>query len=381
MALTPLYSLGLKTTFGRVNLIFIIWALAAVWLMLHYVFFHSRLLFLRKEKKNFDQPVSVIICAHNEAHNLERLLHSVLNQEYPNGFEVLVVNDHSMDDSERVVDGLKKSYHHLKVVNFTAQKQSKGKKEALLFGIENAKYDHLLFTDADCKPVSENWLGLMVQHFTDKEIVLGVSPHLHQSNLAGWLTAWETFLTCQQYISFAKAGLPYMGVGRNMAYTRKIFEQSSKMKNHLHLPSGDDDLLINEVATSQNVAVEIFSEAQTTSAPPENFAKWWGQKRRHLTTSYYYKKKVSMLLATFGLAQLLFYVLLVPTVFWFWNEPMMHLLLWGKLALQIATMVPFAVKTHQLKSVAGFVIIEPLVILFLGIIHLQNKISGSSKDW
>lgn len=355
--------------------------MAAVWLMLHYVFFHSRLLFLRKDKKNFDQPVSVITCAHNEAHNLERLLPSVLRQKYAPGFEVLVVNDHSSDNSAEVLDRLMNEFENLRVVSFTAQKQSKGKKEALLFGIENAKHDHLLFTDADCEPVSVNWLGLMVQHFADKEIVLGVSPYVGQNNLAGWLTSWETFLTSQQYISFAKAGLPYMGVGRNLAYTRAIFEQSSKMKNHLHLPSGDDDLLISEVAKANNVAIEIFPEAQTISAPPENFAKWWKQKRRHLTTSYHYKKKVSWLLGAFGMAQLLFYVLLIPAVFWYWNNPAMQLLLWGKLALQIITMLPFAVKTHQLKSVAGFVIIEPLVILFLGIIHLQNKISGSSKDW
>lgn len=362
------------------EILFYIWAAAAVYLVLHYLFFHSRLLFHKVTRNDFASPVSVIICAHNEEENLKKNLPVVLSQNY-NHFEVLVVNDHSTDGSLQLLEELSQKFANLRVLNFTKEKIGRGKKEALLFGIDNASFEHMIFTDADCKPASENWLSGMASHFSDKEIVLGVSPYYFKNNLAGWLTRWETFLTAQQYLSFAKARMPYMGVGRNLGYTKSVFEKSSKMKAHLKLPSGDDDLLISEVATATNVSINVNPEAFTFSNAPDTFKDWWQQKRRHLSTSYHYKSRPAFLLGVFGLSQVLFYLLLLPVFFFHGHTGIFFLLLLAKLFLQIITMAPSASRIKQNKAPVLFILMEPLVVLLLAAVHFQNKIFGNSKDW
>ncbi|WP_417603177.1 glycosyltransferase [Owenweeksia hongkongensis] len=362
------------------EILFYIWAAAAVYLILHYLFFHSRLLFHKVKQHDFLSPVSVIICAHNEKENLRENLPVVLSQRYKQ-FEVLVVNDHSTDGTLQLIEELSQKYPNLRTLNFTKEKIGRGKKEALIFGIENAAFEHIVFTDADCKPASENWLSSMVSYFSYKDIVLGVSPYYFKNNLAGWLTRWETFLTAQQYLSFAKAGMPYMGVGRNMAYTKSVFEKSSKMKAHLKLPSGDDDLLIGEVATASNVAINMNPDAFTYSDAPSTFKDWWQQKRRHLSTSYHYKSRPTIFLGIFGLSQMLFYLLLLPVFFFHGHTGIFFLLLLAKLFLQIITMAPFASRIKQNKAPVLFILMEPLVAVLLAVVHFQNKIFGNSRDW
>mgnify|MGYP001048056612 CR=1 FL=1 len=304
----------------------------------------------------------------------------MLAQKY-SSYEVLVINDHSTDGSAELLEALSLKFSSLKVLEFTKTKVGRGKKEALVFGVENASYPYLLFTDADCKPAGKHWLRTMASSFQSKEIVLGISPYYFQNNLTGWITAWETFLTAQQYMSFAMAGMPYMGVGRNLAYTKSVFEKSSKMQQHLQLPSGDDALLISEVATSGNVALNIEKEGYTYSPGPDSFEGWWHQKRRHLSTSYRYNPGVAIPLALFGMGQVLFYLLLLPVTLFCWDVWWFQILLWGKLTLQIVTMMGFAAKTGQLRVLCFFIIIEPLVVFLLSVIHFQNKILGNSKDW
>ena len=106
-------------------------------------------------------PVSIIIAARNESENLQKYLDSILLQDYPN-FEVIVVNDCSYDLSTDLLKGYKERYAHLKVLELAEDERFKhGKKFALTLGIKSAQHEHLLFTDADCMPVSNQWLRNM----------------------------------------------------------------------------------------------------------------------------------------------------------------------------------------------------------------------------
>src|SRR6186713_1565384 len=84
------------------------------------------------------QPVSIIIAARNESENLQQNLRSVLEQDYPE-FEVVVVNDCSWDDSQKVLEEMQQEYKHLKVSQLIEQeKYPTGKKFALTIGIKAA---------------------------------------------------------------------------------------------------------------------------------------------------------------------------------------------------------------------------------------------------
>lgn len=274
---------------------------------------YRKLLFYNASTKEVDRedtlpPLSVIICAKNEGRNLERFLPKVLEQNYPK-FQVVVVNDCSEDRSEEVLEKLRSQYEHLYFTNVKGDPIYRhGKKLAVTLGIKAAKYEHLVFTDADCYPTSKVWLQSIGQHFSeDKKIVVGTSPYEQSKGLLGQVIGYETLQTAVAYISSALRHKAYMAVGRNMAYTKTLFYDNKGFSGHTHLLSGDDDLFINKAATKDNVAVEISSESIIKSIPETHWDEWFKQKRRHMTTGKLYKKSHKVRFTVEGAQGFLFY--------------------------------------------------------------------------
>jgi cellulose synthase/poly-beta-1,6-N-acetylglucosamine synthase-like glycosyltransferase len=246
-----------------------------------------------------DKPgVSVIICARNEERNLMEHIPVIMEQDYPN-FELVVVNDSSWDDTEAILKAMQVRYKNIHVVNLDEEKQNmQGKKFALTLGIKAAKYDYVLLTDADCTPLSDQWIASMMAHVNDtKNIVLGVSLFHRQKGWLNKIVRFDSLMTATQYVGFAQNGKPYMGVGRNLAYHRDMFFKVGGFKSHYSIASGDDDLFINQVATNKNTSVAISQHEQTVSAPKETWQSWYTQKRRHFTTAPYYKLQHKRMLA------------------------------------------------------------------------------------
>lgn len=261
-------------------------------------------------------PVSVIICAHNEADNLKRYLPSVLNQNYPN-FQVVVVNDCSSDDTEMILAQLKTNHKNLYYTTIpTDKKFIHGKKLAITLGVKAAHHEHLVFTDADCEPSSDKWLQMMANHFNEeKEIVIGHGRYYPEKSLINLFTRFETFWNAVQYFGFALRKKPFMAVGRNMAYKKSLFEKSEIFRKHLMLASGDDDLLINACATKTNTAIVLHPDGQTTSSAPASFGNWFGRKSRHLSTSPHYSANIKFWLIAEPTTRQLFWLLTLCSLF------------------------------------------------------------------
>ncbi len=258
------------------------------------------------------KPLSVVICARNEAENLKQYLPMILEQDYPD-FEVVVVNDRSWDDTEDLLKDFSKQYNNLKIVtvieggSFIA-----GKKFAATMGIKAAKNEWLVFTDADCVPSSSKWLyGMQQPEDQDTEILLGYSPYLKRRGLLNALIRFETFFTAVNYLSFALKGMPYMGVGRNMAYKKSLFFKNKGFAAHMHIPSGDDDLFVNAHAHKGNTAICIHRDTQMWSEPNTSFGAYLRQKKRHFGAGKLYKPKHKFILSAQIIIQFLFYVTLV----------------------------------------------------------------------
>ncbi len=281
----------------------------------YYLFIFSRLAFFKpKPIKEELSPVSVIICAKNERENLLEFLPMYLNQEYPK-FEVIVVNDNSNDDTEDVLKAFALQFKQLKIVNVPDSDRFYGsKKFALTLGIKAAQYDYVLLTDADCKPFSKHWVKHMSQCDKNKSIILGYGAYERRKGLLNKLIRFETFYTALQYLSFAQAKLPYMGVGRNLAYQSEIFFKNKGFASHQHILSGDDDLFINEVATKKNTQIVIHEDAHTVSNAKANYKDWFRQKKRHFLTGSHYKFKHKIMLGLLQLSQMLFIGLFIALV-------------------------------------------------------------------
>ena len=288
------------------------WLLTALIQLFYYLFFYIRIAKKPEINPNHLPPTSVIICARNEEENLKKHLPSILNQNYPQ-YEVIVVNDASEDDSVWVLEGLAKQYPHLKVS--TIKKEEKfnhNKKLAVTIGIKAATYEHLLFTDADCETISPEWIRQMMQTYKPQtEIVLGYGGYTKTKGFLNKLIRFDSLFIAMQYFGFAKAGIPYMGVGRNLSYKKSLFFKNKGFANHASLQSGDDDLFVNETATKQNT--EINTSAHTRSEAKKSFSLWILQKKRHQSTFKRYKKSHQFLLSLEPISRVLFY-LLIPAL-------------------------------------------------------------------
>ncbi|MBS1652241.1 MAG: glycosyltransferase [Bacteroidetes bacterium] len=305
---------------GVPEILAIIALIGLLFIILYYCFSILPLARYKKpisQNENIEQePVSVIICAKNEDDNLTEFLPKILTQNYPN-FEVIIVNDCSTDNTENVIDEFSKIFPNLRKSNIKEDAYYKhGKKFAMLVGIKAAKNEKLVFTDADCYPASNTWLSEMVNAFgVDKQIVLNYGAYEKKKSFLNKLIRLDTFCIAANFLSAAIKGKAYMGVGRNLAYTKKLFYSVNGYKNHYHVSSGDDDLFVNETANRNNVAVCVSHNSITYSKPKTTFKLWCMQKARHLTTSPLYKGSTKTRLGLNYFAQYFFYLSLIPLFF------------------------------------------------------------------
>jgi glycosyltransferase involved in cell wall biosynthesis len=303
------------------EIIFYLFAGVTAIQLFYYLYFFSRIAWYQPPSRERTQhhPVSVIICARDEDENLARNLPGVLVQSYPSTYEVVTVNDNSVDDSKYILQELKKTFKTLNVVELTQEAvHISGKKYPLSVGIREARHEVLLLTDADCVPASERWVEKMQAGYQNGvEIVLGYGAYHRKKGLLNKLIRFETFHTALQFLSYAMAGLPYMGVGRNLSYKKSLFFRAKGFSAINHIPSGDDDLFVNRAANRHNTAVVIDPEAVTRSIPRTTWNGWLRQKSRHYTTAKFYKPRHKFLLGLYFASQFLFYPLFIASLILF----------------------------------------------------------------
>jgi len=352
----------------------------------YYIFLFGKFAFLlnsktgKEDKKETKEitPVSIIIAARNEAENLKQFLPKVLNQNYTD-FEIIIVNDSSTDKTEQVIKVFQKDYDNLKLVHIYG---TGNKKNAITKGIEASSNDYLLFTDADCYPKSENWISEIVSHFNnDKQLILGYGAYQKINNsILNKLIRFETLLTAIQYFSYTKMGIPYMGVGRNLGYKKKLFVKSNGFNNHKHIKSGDDDLFINQAATSQNTEICFSKNSFTISKPKTSLSSWLQQKRRHISTANKYKPIHQFLLGLFYMSQLLFWLLAIILLIFSFNWQLVTIFIIIRLTAQYIIVHNSAIKLDE-KDITIFTpFLDFLLVVTQFGLFISNLIS-KPKYW
>ncbi|MGW8316348.1 MAG: glycosyltransferase [Bacteroidales bacterium] len=348
-----------------------------------YLFLYRRLPgYAPPKKRQTKKPLSVIICARNEEENLKKFLPRVLEQDYPD-FEVVVVNDASTDQTENLLAEMSVRYSRLRYTNLpVSERFSRGKKLALAIGLKAAKYDHVVLTDADCYPVTDQWLRQMAYRLTgDTKIVLGYGGYERRKGLLNLIIRYETVFTAMQYFSRALAGRPYMGVGRNLAYHSELFFKNKGFAGHYHLASGDDDLFVNQHATGQNTAVVTDREAHTRSVPEASLRGWIKQKQRHLSAGTHYKRdsrvRLGLELAT---RMVLYITLVILSVISPWRIFILGLFLLGLIARLVV--LKMAMRSLDEKYLLlPSLLLDPALPLVLGIIWFSRIFVTKYQPW
>ena len=325
---------------------------ALLLVMLYQCYFYLRYLTgvqrqLRKQKKHplpLDTDnlpgVSVIVCARNEQDNLLHFLPTLLQQDYPR-FEVIVVNDGSEDNTQLVLEQYAQKCNNLYLTFVPREARViSSKKLALTIGAKAANYDYLLLTDADCRPLTRTWITDMMQgfmHNPQAEVVLGYGAYFQKPTLLNSLITYDTLFIGLQYMGMALAGVPYMGVGRNLAYKKETFFKNNGFRGMLSEQAGDDDLFVNKVANKRNTAVVSTPASVTWSIPNTSWRGWLHQKRRHLSVSHNYRFGSKLRLVLEPLTRGLFYAILIAVCIWGSSLAVCaaYILWWLRLVMQL----------------------------------------------
>lgn len=264
---------------------------------------------LHPETSPHEEGVTIVVAARNERQNLKGLIPILSAQKYPD-FEILIVNDRSDDGTHALLEKMMNIYPQLRTVTVRyTPPHVTAKKYALTLGIKVAKNDIILLTDADCLPVSENWIQLMSRPLRagNKLLALGHGAYQRSSGFLNRLIQYETLFTAINYLSFALWKAPLMGVGRNLCYRKGFFMEKKAFKDLWHINGGDDDLLINQYATGNNTAVVIHPDSITLSKPKTDWKGYLTQKNRHFHAGKYYKTKNKLKLGIYMFTHLIFW--------------------------------------------------------------------------
>ncbi len=363
-------------------ILFILFASCTLIQLLYYWLIFARLAFYKVPELPYNEivGVSVVIAARNEYHNLIKNLPLILEKDYPE-FEVVVVNHASNDETADYLKEISQRDARVKVVHIQKDLNFfSGKKFPLSLGIKSAQYDILLLTDADCQPVSKQWITKMARNYTDGiEVVLGFGPYIQRKGLLNLLINYDTFMVAMQYLSYALMGSPYMGVGRNLSYRKTLFYKNKGFISHYHVASGDDDLFINQVANRNNTRIEIAPETHMVSEPKYSFTDWIRQKSRHLSTGKIYQFKHQFLLGVFSLSQLFFFVTFILLL-------VFKTLLWVTLGLFILRFISLAIVNKKITTqlqrpqlLIFSLIGEVFYVVFIGLLSIKGIFRKQGK--
>lgn len=251
--------------------------------------------------------ISVVVCSHNDVDELKKNLSLLLHQNYES-LEVIVVDDHSEDETERWLNTI--SSNKLRVITLRNAKKA-GKSHALAAGLQMAKGEWVVLTDADCSVQSKDWLQHLSCYLTNQYIgYVGYGPHVKLPGLINKLIRFDTAQIASLYLSSAAGGFPYMGVGRNMGWHRSVLPQVMDALEKLPTTSGDDDWVLQQLRNEGIIRAIADPRTFVYSFPKTSFNSWVRQKTRHHSTGWNYSWKDKLWLAAWYLSHMFFYPLL-----------------------------------------------------------------------
>ncbi len=346
--------------------------------LIYYGFIFAKFAFAKnKNPKQKNIAISVIICAKNEADNLQQFLPSVIDQEYPE-FEIILVNDGSNDNTLEIMEQYATKYQQIKIVNVKPIEAFWGnKKYAITLGIKAASNTFLLFTNADCNPLSRNWIKEMSCHFSNtKSLVIGYGAYKKRKySLLNKLIRFDTLLTAIQYFSYTKLGIPYMAVGRNLAYRKEEFFKANGFMSHMAVRSGDDDLFVNQIANSKNTEICFTKDSFTEAQPVTSYKNWINLKRQKTSTVEHYKTKHKFLLRLFYMSQLLFWSLGIALILVLFKWKIVISLVAIRFLFQYISIGKSAKKLSETDTLIILPLLELFLILSQLVIFITNLTS------
>ncbi|MDP5093989.1 MAG: glycosyltransferase [Polaribacter sp.] len=346
-----------------------------------YYFIFTSVFFSKKgTKKQATFPVSVIIFVKNNAENLTNFLPSILSQQYPT-FELVLIDNNSSDNTEDVINSFASNHANIKLVSVENNEAFWGsKKYALTLGIKAAKYEHLLFIEPNCKPISEFWISEMSQEFSgEKSIILGYSTFKNEKKIPNFLIRFYHFIVALQYLNFAKLGIPFMADGKNLAYKKADFYRAKGYINHMKQELGEDDLFIQDAANESNTTFCIQKNSFTESIISYSFSNWFFNQRKKVFLKKRYQPKHRFLIGLFSFSKFFFYTLGILLLFFYPFQTI--LILFGIYFLVQFIVIGIASKRLEEKNLIFFLPFLDISFLLIQISIFIANLTSKPTHW
>lgn len=239
----------------------------------------------------FTGAVSVIVYAKNHCDQLRELLDILLQQNYPD-YEVIVVNDDSVDDTIDILTAYSLRYPNCTYTQIGNKVRSiSHRKLALLLGVKKAKGDYILTTNAHCMPQGPNWISCMVRQFKSQNVDVIVGPVCYGEK-SGSFYRFDQFRRMRHLLGLTLMSRPYAAWSQNMAFTKESFwnyEKDAALR-YLNLAPGEDDIFVSNISNGHNVRVECSPEATILECEDPVRPFWSIDRVTRAFTAQYCKK-------------------------------------------------------------------------------------------
>ncbi|RRD00867.1 glycosyltransferase [Prevotella sp. OH937_COT-195] len=253
----------------------------------------SPLLSIYMRRQRFDTPdveseglpVSVIIAVHDNAEELESNLPAFLGQDYPPGFEIIVVAAKSEDGTEDVLKRFKGNEKLYTTFIPDSSRYISRRKLALTLGVKAAHHSLLLFTDITCRPASDKWIESMAGCMkTGKNIVIGMTVYDEDTPLP---YRFQRLYDDMAHANEASFGIAYSSASKNIMTLRDDFMNRRGFEGNLKYMRGEYDFIINKYAAKDCTAVTNSPDALLVEKCPtdrewRNHRLFYMETRRHL---------------------------------------------------------------------------------------------------
>ena len=259
--------------------------------------------------------ISVLIAARNEGKNIEKLLQSLYNQSFSKEkFEVIIVDDHSTDETSEITENFRVLYPEMKLKLLKAD--GHGKKQAISQALHSAENEIVMVTDADCE-LSERWIESMVGYFVEKDLKMLLGPVLLSpaNTLFEKLQVLEHLSLIASTAGSAAIGMPVMCNGANMMYDRQAALGVEKYRTDMKIASGDDMFLMEQFLKhygSKTIGFLLDNEAVVKTATMPNLKAFFRQRTRWTSkTKAYTNWKIiatALIVLMFNLSIVFFFV-------------------------------------------------------------------------
>jgi cellulose synthase/poly-beta-1,6-N-acetylglucosamine synthase-like glycosyltransferase len=323
----------------------------------------------KPEGDTFNTFVSIVVPVRNEEHSIAPLLDSLKVQDYPQrNLEVIIMDDHSTDQTAQRINSWIHDNPDIACSYFLAE--GNGKKLALTKGIQIARGDIILTTDADCR-LPMDWVSTMTMSFvTDTNMVIGLVKIEQGKSFFSKMQALEFSSLMGSAMALLSIGLPVMCNGASLAFRKSGFEAVNGYVGNLHIPSGDDEFLMRKLVKQYPGSVRsIYFPSVVTTRALTSVKDFVNQRLRWAGKWKANDSVAAKCLAVF----ILIFQLMVITAFalLFFNDVgrVAGILLGIKWILECYLLITFCRAMNQRFSFRAFFawqFLYPLYVLFIG---------------